>query len=209
MRAFKVQVLRSAFPLCGARRCCPSDSATVVATPRSIPIALPVGSRSTGGWAAVNATCQRPARSRETRAMPVLAGSGRDSRNRSSPTFGTCTALQRRFNRRTVTSRTQKPSFRPALPGRVAVGAGEVHGHRLVEVSQRLLLDAAGPTRQPVVVRPGFGELAESDRRVRRRAAPTGHPVAGLLLTGQVPDEPGVRAVRPQAVKLAIGPSVG
>ena len=47
--------------------------------------------------------------------MPVLAGSGRDSRNRSSPTFGTCTALQRRFNRRTVTSRTQKPSFRPAL----------------------------------------------------------------------------------------------
>ena len=142
--------------------------------------------------------------------MPVLAGSGRDSRNRSSPTFGTCTALQRRFNP-AHGHVADAEALVPAgfTPGRVAVGAGEVHGHRLVEVPQRLLLDAAGPTRQPVVVRPGFGELAESDRRVRRRAAPTGHPVAGLLLTGQVPDEPGVRAVRPQAVKRAIGPSVG
>ena len=63
------------------------EVASVTATPRSMPTALPVD-WAAAGCSAVKLTCQRPARSQVMRAIPVVAGSGRDNRNRSHPTLG-------------------------------------------------------------------------------------------------------------------------
>jgi hypothetical protein len=79
-------------------------------------------------------------------------------------------------------------------PGRVR--RVEERGHRLGEVPQRLLLHRLGPGRQPRVPGPGLGELPAL-LQVTWRALPARAPVA-VLLDGQVPDVPGVRAVIPQ-----------
>lgn len=96
----------------GARNIRPSEVATVVATPRSMPTRRPVSPRSTGGWGAAKLTCHRPVRSKVTRAMPTLAGTGRDKRNRTLLILGTETVAHLRFSLLTDTSRMQNPSWR-------------------------------------------------------------------------------------------------
>ncbi len=79
-------------------------------------------------------------------------------------------------------------------PGRVA--RIEERLHRLGEVPQRLLLHRLGTGGQPQVLRPRRGELPALSQ-VARRALAARVPV-GVLLDGQVPHVPGVRAVVPQ-----------
>ena len=79
-------------------------------------------------------------------------------------------------------------------PGRVA--RAEEGGHGLGEVAQRLLLHRLGACGQPRVPRSRPGELPAL-LQVARRARPAWAPVA-VLLDGQVPHVPSVRAVAPQ-----------
>jgi hypothetical protein len=85
-----------------------------VRTPRSTPTGPPPARRASAGCGAGNATCQRPARSTVTRAMPRSAGRARVHWNRTHPHFGTCTSPQRRVTRRTLVSRITNPC-RPRL----------------------------------------------------------------------------------------------
>ena len=68
--------------------------------------------------------------------------------------------------------------------------------HRLREVPQRLLLDHLGACPQPVVFRTGGGELSAL-LQVAGRALAAGVPVR-VLLDGEVPHVPGLRAVVPE-----------
>jgi hypothetical protein len=81
-------------------------------------------------------------------------------------------------------------------PARLAVDAGEEVGHGLGEVPQRLLLYHLAAAGQPTVLSAGIGQLRRL-RTVGWRMAAAGPP-PGLLLDGQVPHEPSVRAVLPQ-----------
>lgn len=72
----------------------------------STPTSTPVCSRWNVGCGAVKLTCQRPERSCEMVAMPYSAGSGRDNRNLTGPSFGTPIVAHLRFSLVTVTSRT-------------------------------------------------------------------------------------------------------
>jgi len=76
------------------------------------------------------------------------------------------------------------------------VGAGEVIGHGLGEVTQRLLLHHLAALGQPPVLGPGLGQLGGLGA-VAGRVTAAGPP-PGLLLDGQVPHVPGVRTVLPQ-----------
>jgi len=82
---------------------------SAVRTPRSMPVLPPWPVAATAGCGAGNETCQRPARSQVTRAMPSPVGSGRVQRNLTQPHFGTCTSPQRPFSLRTLVSRIAKP----------------------------------------------------------------------------------------------------
>jgi hypothetical protein len=85
-------------------------------------------------------------------------------------------------------------------PGRVL--RVEERSHRLGEVAQRLLLHSLRAFGQPGVLRAGSGELSAL-LQVARRALPTGVPVR-VLLDGEVPHVPGVRAVVPQHGLLGV-----
>jgi hypothetical protein len=80
------------------------------------------------------------------------------------------------------------------LPGRVL--RVEERRHRLGEVAQRLLLHGLGAGGQPGVLGSRLGELPAL-LQVARRALAARVPVA-VLLDGEVPHVPGVRAVVPQ-----------
>jgi hypothetical protein len=69
-------------------------------------------------------------------------------------------------------------------------------GHRLREVPQRLLLHHLAARPQLVMLRPRLSELTASLHVAGGTSAPWTPP--RLLLHREVPDEPGVRAVRPQ-----------
>ncbi len=92
--------------------CPPALVVAAWATPTSTPTTAPVVVRVIAGWGAENETCQRPARSFVTRAIPC-SPSGRVSRNRTHPTLGTWTSAHLPEARRTLTSRTQNPSLIP------------------------------------------------------------------------------------------------
>src|SRR5690606_29076041 len=85
-------------------------------------------------------------------------------------------------------------------PGRPPVPPGEVVRHRLGEVPERLLLHVHRPGAQPVAEGAGMGELA----------ALLGEPGSGpaartpkrLMFDGEVPHEPGVRAVQKHLLLL-------
>ena len=103
--------------------CCPPEVTSAVRTPRSIPTGPPPVRRASAGCGAGNETCQRPARSTLTRAMPRSAGRARVHRNRTHPHLGTCTSPQRRVTRRTLVSRTTNPCG-PRLPRYLGLPAG-------------------------------------------------------------------------------------
>jgi hypothetical protein len=85
-------------------------------------------------------------------------------------------------------------------PGGAAVGTGIEIRHRLGEVPQRLLLHHLASRPQPLVVRPGLGELPALVQVAWRTLAAGAPP--GLLLGGEVPYVPGVRAVAPKRCLL-------
>lgn len=85
-------------------------------------------------------------------------------------------------------------------PGGTAVSSGETAGHRLGEVAQCLLLDGLRARTQPGEFLSSFGELPCLLHVRRCRTAPPAPP--GVLLDGQVPDEPGMRAVSEQHTLL-------
>lgn len=69
-------------------------------------------------------------------------------------------------------------------------------GHRLGEIAQSLLLHHLRADRQPRMLRPGLGKLSAL-LKVTRRARATRAPVT-VLLHGEVPHVPGMRAMVPQ-----------
>ena len=81
-------------------------------------------------------------------------------------------------------------------PGRLPVRAGEEISHRLGKVPQRLLLHHLTAIGQPLMLRAGLGQLTALSQISRCCATPRTPP--GLLLNGQVPDEPGLRALTSQ-----------
>jgi hypothetical protein len=84
------------------------------------------------------------------------------------------------------------PSLAPQRPSGRVVGVVE-RGHRLGEVSQRLLLHHLGACGQPWILGPGGGELPTLLQVARSaRAAPV---PALVLLDGQVPHVPGMGTV--------------
>jgi hypothetical protein len=78
-------------------------------------------------------------------------------------------------------------------PRRSSMGTVEVVGKRLREVSQRLLLHHLRAGAQPADLRPGLGQLTALLDKRRRRVS-TRSPVL-VLLDGQIPNEPRMRAV--------------
>ena len=89
----------------------------------------------------------------------------------------------------------------PGLPPRrPLVGPGEVVRHSLGVILKRLLLDDHRSSRQPRIVRAGFGELSAAPGK-RWHSAATG-PVVRFLFHAQVPHEPGVGAMFQQGLLL-------
>jgi hypothetical protein len=84
-------------------------------------------------------------------------------------------------------------------PCRAAVGAVKKIAHRLGEVPQRLLLDGLRPGCQPVVFRPGRGQLGTLS--VITGSPATWLPVL-LLLYGKIPHKPGMATVFRQCRRL-------
>jgi len=82
--------------------------------------------------------------------------------------------------------------FAPGRPPGQVVGVEE-RGHSPGEVTQRLLLHRLGASSQPRVLGAGGGELPTL-LQVAWSAGPAWAPVL-VLLDGQVPHVPGVRAV--------------
>src|SRR5450756_2108884 len=122
------------------------------------------------------------------------------SRNRTQPTFGTATSAQRRLSRRTRPAcppTIRKPSPAGLAPGRPPVGAAVEIAPGLVEIAPGLLLDGLAAGGQPLVLRPGLGQLPTLRGEVRGGLAAGGAVGVGLLQR-QVPDEPGLRAVPEQ-----------
>ena len=138
-------------------------------TPRSIPTGPPPARRASAGCGAGNATCQRPARSTVTRAMPRSAGRARVHRNRTHPRLGTCASPQRRLTRRTLVSRITIPC-RPRLPRYPGLPAG-LSGRKNAAVARSKSRSACCCTarnpRPATAQRRGLGQLP-------RRSAPPG-----------------------------------
>ncbi|SCK44829.1 hypothetical protein H180DRAFT_03965 [Streptomyces sp. WMMB 322] len=78
-------------------------------------------------------------------------------------------------------------------PRRPAVSPCEEIGHRLTEVSQRLLLHRDRSRSQPAEHGPGLSQLTASLGEARRRTTPLCPP--RLLLNAQIPHVPGMTAV--------------
>jgi len=81
-------------------------------------------------------------------------------------------------------------------PSGSAVGASEEVGHGLMEVTQGLLLYRHAARCEPRVLGAGLGQLA-SLFAIGGGRSPSRPPVR-VLLDGEIPHEPGVRAVRQQ-----------
>src|SRR5262249_12241828 len=89
-----------------------------------------------------------------------------------------------------------KPVVLPCFaPGGLAVGAGEVVRHGLGEVSQRLLLDHRAACGQPLVLVPRRRKLTAVFYPAWRGLA--AGPPPRLLLDGEIPYKPGMRAMIP------------
>jgi hypothetical protein len=82
---------------------------------------------------------------------------------------------------------------------RATVGAVEKVAHRLRKVAQRLLLDGLRPGCQPVVFRPGRGQLGTLS--VITGSPATWLPVL-LLFYGKIPHKPGMTTVFGQRCRL-------
>lgn len=85
-------------------------------------------------------------------------------------------------------------------PRRPAIGASEVVPHRLVKVSQRLLLHDRASAAQPGELCTPFSQLSRLFVVSRRPRAP--RKPMGMLLHREVPHEPRVRTVHQQATFL-------
>ena len=172
-------------------------------TPRSIPTGPPPARRASAGCGAGNATCQRPARSTVTRAMPRCAGRARVHRKRTHPHLGTCTAPQRRVRRRTLVSRIAKPCGPrllryPGLP--VALSGRKNAAVALSKSRSACCCTDEEPSASHRSAARACGQLPLAFRTARR--GPPARPPPRLLLYSQVPYEPGILTMSPENTHL-------
>ena len=193
-----------------------------VRTPRSIPTTAPVGRRSRAGCGAGNDTCQRPARSTVTRAIPSFAGRSRVHRTgrgrplgRGPQPSGGSAAGPSCPGPRTPASRasTGTTAYRPGSSGRkTRPSPGRSHGGpaagwmkspHLATVQPRGLRRAAVAAPPPPVRCPGPATTTTAAPRRgsiqtgRARSAPTGPAPARL------PDTCGIGQPLPHPIHRA------
>ena len=200
-RSSRRSLFRSGTVRPGTRSSSPVDRAADTATPRSTPTTSPLPGAWIGSGMAAKAMCQRPARSI---GHPVGLHS---RRYRPGPAEPHPTDLRHPDLADFPAEPTHLPLLsspphnpEPLVPSCLTPRRAPIRilriqecGHRPGEIPEGLLLHRLGSGSQPCMLRPGLGELpALLDIAWRPRAARA--PVR-VLLDGQIPHVPGVRAV--------------